>query len=71
MAHCILFLLGLITLWTGLKTADQVHRLALASAGIVALSWGYISSPWLFQCLSGILILGAYQIYILMVESSL
>ncbi len=71
MAHYILFILGLVTLWTGLKIADQVHRLALASVGVVFLSWGYFSSPWLFQCLSGILILSAYQIYILMVESSL
>ncbi|HEY9767487.1 MAG TPA: hypothetical protein V6C71_03130 [Coleofasciculaceae cyanobacterium] len=71
MAHCILFLLGLVIIWTGLKIADEVHRLALASVGVVSLSLGYFSSPLLFQCLSGILILSAYQIYILMVESSL
>ncbi len=64
MAYCILFLLGLVTLWIGIKTADEVHRLALASAAVIPLSWGYLSSPLLFQCLSGILILGAYQIYI-------
>lgn len=64
MAYCILFLLGLVTLWIGIKTADEVHRLALASAAVIPLSWGYFSSPLLFQCLSGILILGAYQIYI-------
>lgn len=64
MAYCILFLLGLVTLWIGIKTADEVHRLALASAAVIPISWGYFSSPFLFQCLSGILILGAYQIYI-------
>ena len=64
MANCILFLLGLGTLWVGIKAADEVHRLALASAAVLPLGWGYISSPALFQCLSGILILGVYQIYI-------
>ena len=64
MAHYILFLLGLITLSTSIKTADEIHRLALASAAVFPLSWGYFSSPFLFQCLGGILILGAYQIYI-------
>ncbi len=64
MAYCILFLLGLVILSLGIKTADEVHRLALASAAVVPLSCGYFSSPFLFQCLSGILILGIYQIYI-------
>ena len=64
MAYCILFLLGLVILSIGIKTADEVHRLALASAAVVPLGWGYFSSPFLFQCLSGILILGIYQIYI-------
>ena len=64
MTYCILFLFGLIILWTGVKTADEVHRLALTSSAIFPLSWGYFSSPFLFQCLSGILILCVYQIYI-------
>ncbi len=68
MTYCILFFLGLITFWAGLKTAEEVHSIALASAGLVSLSWGYFSSPSLFQWLSGILILGAYQIYISLVE---
>lgn len=71
MAHCILFLLGLVILWVGIKTADEVHRLALASTAAIPLGWGYFSSPFLFQCLSGIAILCAYQIYISVVESSL
>lgn len=70
MAYCILFLLGLATLWTGIKMTDEVHRLALASAAIFPLGWGYFCSPLFFQCLSGILILGAYQIYIAIAESS-
>ena len=64
MTHCILFLLGLVILWIGVKTADEVHRLAFASAAVFPLSWGYFSSPLLFQCLSGIIVLCAYQIYI-------
>lgn len=60
MAYCILFLLGLITLGIGFKTNEEVHRLALA---VFPLGWGYFSSPLLFQCLSGIVIFGAYQIY--------
>ena len=71
MAHCILFLIGLLTLWISIQTADEVHRLALSSAAVLPLCWGYFSSPLLFQCLSGILILGAYQIYTAIVESSL
>jgi hypothetical protein len=51
-------------LCTGIKAADEVHRLALTSTALLPLSWGYFSSPFLFQCLSGILILGVYQLYI-------
>ena len=71
MGYCILFLLGLVTLWIGIKIADDVHRLALSSIAIFPIGWGYFSSPLLFQCLIGILILAAYQIYIVIVESSL
>ena len=56
MTYCILFLLGLVILWIGIRTADEVHRLALASAAFISLGWGYFSSPFLFQCLSGIFI---------------
>ena len=41
MTYCILFLLGLVILWIGIKTADEVHRLALTSTAILPLSWGY------------------------------
>lgn len=71
MAYCALLLLGLATIWVGLKTADEIHRLVLAAIGFLGLSWGYFSSPSLFQILSGVGLLGAYQIYILTVESSL
>ena len=71
MAYCILFLFGLVTLWLGIKAADEVHQLALASTAFIPLGWGYFSSPFLFQCICGVLILGAYQIYISIVESSL
>ncbi len=64
MTHCILLFLGLVTLWIGIKTTDEVHRLALTSAAVFPLSWGYFSSPLWFQFLSGVLILGVYQIYI-------
>lgn len=64
MTYCILFCFGLVILSIGIKTADEVHRLALASTAIVPLSWGYFSSPFLFQCLSGIAIICVYQIYI-------
>lgn len=64
MTHYILLFLGLVILWVGIKTADEVFRLAWASAAIIPLGWGYFSSPVLFQCLSGIAILCAYQIYI-------
>ena len=64
MAYCILFLFGLLILSIGIDTADEVHRLALTSTAILPLGWGYFSSPFLFQCLSGILILCVYQIYI-------
>ena len=64
MAYCILFLIGAIALWISVKTNDEVHRLALAAAALFSLSWGYFSSPVLFQCISGIAIVGAYQIYV-------
>lgn len=71
MAHCILFLLGLVILWTGIRITDEVYKLAIAFTAALPLGWGYFSSPFLFQCLSVILILGVYQLYILIVESSL
>ncbi|MCC0179635.1 hypothetical protein I4641_22015 [Waterburya agarophytonicola K14] len=64
MTHCILLLLGLVILWVGIKTADEVYRLALTSAAVIPLSWGYFTSPFLFQCLSGIVIFCIYQMYI-------
>ena len=64
MTYFILLFFGLIILWSGIKTVDEVHRLALTSTAILPLSWGFFSSPFLFQCLSGIFILCAYQIYI-------
>ena len=64
MTYCILFLLGLVILWIGIRTADEVHRLALASAAFIPLGWGYFSSPFLFQCLSGIFILSVCRVYI-------
>mgnify|MGYP001801822698 CR=1 FL=1 len=65
MTHCVvLIFLGLVILWVGIRAADEVHRLALTSAAVIPLSWGYFSSPVLFQCLGGIIILCAYQIRI-------
>ena len=64
MAHCILFLLGLVTLWIGIKATDEIHRLAITSAAVITLSWGYFSSPFVFKCLSAIVILCVYQMYI-------
>lgn len=71
MTYFILFLLGLAILWIGFKTAEEVYRLALAAVGFLILFWGYVLSPSLFQWLSGIVILVAYQVYISKVESSL
>ena len=71
MTYCLLFFLGLGILWVCLKTAEEVYRLALASVGLLTIGWGFLYSPSLFQWLSGMLILGAYQIYISTVESSL
>ncbi|MEO1670497.1 MAG: hypothetical protein AAFR77_06860 [Cyanobacteria bacterium J06631_2] len=64
MTYCILFLLGLLTLWAGFKTADEVYRLALILTAVFPLGWAYLSSPSLLQCSSGIVILCAYQKYI-------
>ncbi|HHP7229517.1 MAG TPA: hypothetical protein ACFCUY_01505 [Xenococcaceae cyanobacterium] len=63
MTYYILFFLGLTMLWVGLKTAEEVHRLALASAGLLSLGWGYLASPSLFQWIGGVFLLGLYQIY--------
>ncbi len=70
MTYCILFFLGLGTIWVALKRTEEIYRLALTSLGLLALGWGYFSSPSLFQLMSGIVILSAYQIYIATVESS-
>ena len=64
MTHYILLFLGLVILWIGVRTADEVFRLAIASAAVIPLGWGYFSSPVLFQFISGIAILCIYQIYI-------
>jgi hypothetical protein len=69
MTYLILLGIGLSLMWLSRKTTEEVHCLALRFISSICLSWGYLTSPPLVQWLSGILILGAYQIYISTVES--
>ena len=64
MTHYVLLAIGLAIFWVGIRMADDVHRLALASVAILPLGWGYFSSPFLFQCSLAVLILGVCRIYI-------
>ena len=64
MTHCILLFIGAIALHLGIKAKDEVHRLAVTTAAVFPLGWGYFSSPFLFQCFGAIAIIVAYQIYI-------
>lgn len=64
MTHYVLLAIGLAIFWVGSRMADEIHRLALASVAIFPLSWGYLSSPLLFQCSIAILILCVCRIYI-------
>ncbi len=63
MNYLIFYTLGIGSILTGVRTNDEIHRLALVSTGLIGLSWGYFSSPLLLQGLGTILLLGLYKFY--------
>ncbi|MGB3692076.1 MAG: hypothetical protein WA865_19305 [Spirulinaceae cyanobacterium] len=63
MNYLIFYTIGISSILTGVRTNDEIHRLALVSAGLIGLSWGYFSSPVLLQGLGTVLLLGLYKLY--------
>jgi hypothetical protein len=58
-----LIAIGLTALWSGYRNNEEVHRLALASTGVLSLFWGFsaISEP--FQLMLGAFCLSLYKFW--------
>lgn len=52
----ILFAVGAMALWLGLRIAEEVYQIALMSTGAIAMVWGFFISPeelqWVLEALS-------------------
>ena len=57
--YLILLAAGLGIIWLGLKTKDEVYRLAATVSGAVCLIWGFALTPLPFQLLIGLLVVVA------------
>lgn len=49
--YLILLGIGLLTTWTGLKTTDEVLRIAAAVSGVLFIIWGLALTPLQLQLL--------------------
>ncbi len=64
MNYLIFYTIGVGSILTGVRTNDEIHRLALVLTGLIGLSWGYFSSPTLVQGLGAIFLICLYKLYI-------
>ncbi|NJK37918.1 MAG: hypothetical protein HC835_16420 [Oscillatoriales cyanobacterium RM2_1_1] len=55
-----LFILGLGTIWSGIKLREEVYRLAALATGLVELLWGL---SWASETVQVILALFSLRIY--------
>ncbi len=62
--YLVLFILGLASVWFGLKIAEEVYRIAAVFTGLILLIMGFVSAPSLVQIFSVLLLLGIYQLYV-------
>ncbi|NER83376.1 MAG: hypothetical protein F6K42_28255 [Leptolyngbya sp. SIO1D8] len=44
-AYLVLFLIGILAVWLGIRVAEEVYQIALVSTGAIALTWGFFISP--------------------------
>lgn len=51
MTFASLLLLGFSSIWFGLKTKDEIHRMTAAILGCIFLVWGFALAPVQFQVL--------------------
>ena len=58
MIYLIFWLVGLGTIWAGVRITEEVYRIALILTGSICLLWVLALSPLLVQLLSLILLLG-------------
>ena len=56
-AHWVFVALGLWAIWVGLKTTEEVYRIAWMSTGAIAFAWGFAIAPTELQMLVEILFL--------------
>ncbi len=57
MIYLIFWLVGLATIWAGVRTTEEVYRIALILTGSICLLWVFALSPLLVQLLSLIFML--------------
>ncbi len=57
--YLILLAIGLVITWTGLKTTDEVLRIAAAVSGVLFIIWGLALTPLQLQLLIAALVIVA------------
>jgi hypothetical protein len=63
LANILLLGIGLWAVWTGLKTCEQVHGIALVLTGLIVVIWGLTLAPLWLQVLVEILLIGIVQFF--------
>ena len=62
--YLVLLILALVTIWLGLKIAEEVYRIAVVFTGAILLVMGFVLAPSFVQIISVLLLLGIYQLYV-------
>ena len=59
--YLVLLIVALVTIWLGLKIAEEVYRIAVVFTGAILLIMGFVLAPSFVQIGSVMLLLGIYQ----------
>lgn len=62
-AYLFLLVISLGLIWAGLRTTEEVHRLALTSTGLISLVWGFALTPEPIQLSVEVLLVGLYKFF--------
>ncbi|HEY9727350.1 MAG TPA: hypothetical protein V6D50_12950 [Chroococcales cyanobacterium] len=63
LGNILLLGIGLWAVWTGLKTCEQVHGIALVITGLILVIWGLTLAPLWLQVLVEIFLIGIIQFF--------
>ena len=62
--YLVLLIVALVTIWLGLKIAEEVYRIAVVFTGAIILVMGFVLAPSFVQIGSVLVLLGVYQLYV-------